>query len=546
LLLFGLLVVSGIAVSSLSQGSQALTDNRMLLLAGGIVGGLVAIAMIGGVLALAVNVITNLSLRLGEPSKRPAGPGVPVAGAPAPRQPKTPPPSVPLYNNRSRLWFYTLIGVGTFIFLVIRWLSIGQPPGYPLDRLPDLSIVLFTLPVVGLAITAGMAVVALIGALVVGTLVTGVVLARLTAVTDVQVAKAGVGNTAGGGGEGGEAKPGPKAAAPRGEGPAVPLYNNRSRLIFYVLTGVAIVGFLALRAMAIGQPPGYPLDRAPDLSVELFRIPGEPLEGFPEFLPGPGLPIRAWHVLIVVAGAALVGIIAVGVGLARGVQQATVLEKELEKAPPMWPSQEIAALEPRLRQTLARPFPPRLNGLDQVIILLFVVILGLIAFWVIPGLGETVAADRAVAATQIAAKWTPTPLPGPTATPLPSPADFLATLPPGDAANGPTLVTTYGCVACHIGPVVDQPAQQASLQGSAWLASAARDGKGISEHAAERWQSADYTGRAQSAQEYFLESITQPGAYVVPGFQNIMPATFAGQLSPQELADVIAYLSTLK
>ena len=538
-IIFGLLAVSGVAVSAMSQGAPALTDNQMLLLTGGVVAGLAALAVLAGALALAVNVITSLSLRFGEPPKRPAGPGVKVAATPAPRQPKTPPPAVPLYNNRSRLWFYGLVGAGTFIFLVIRWLAIGQPPGYPLDRLPDLTAVLFTIPIPGtpIAITQGLAIGVIVAALVIGSLVTGVILARLTAVTDDQVAKARVGKA-------GEGKAGPRAATPKGEAPAVPLYTNSSRLIFYVVTGVAVVAFLVIRWRAIGQPLGYPLDldRAPDLSVELFKLPGEAPEGFPEFLPGPGLPIRAWHVLIVVVGATLVGVGAVGVGMARSVQQATVLEKQLEKAPPMWPSQEIAALEPRVKEVLARPFPPRLNGLDQAIILLFVVILGLIALWVIPGIGDALATDRAVEATQIAALWTPTPLPGPTSTPLPSPADFLATLPQGNAANGEAVTTKYGCVVCHIG----LPDATAPLQGPAWLASASSDGQGVSQRAVTRWQGGDYTGRAQSPEEYLLESVIQPGAHLVTGFQNVMPANFNELLSPQELADVIAYLATLK
>jgi len=32
----------------------------------------------------------------------------------------------------------------------------------------------------------------------------------------------------------------------------------------------------------------------------------------------------------------------------------------------------------------------------------------------------------------------------------------------------------------------------------------------------------------------------------VPGYQNIMPGTYATQLSPQDMADIIAYLLTLK
>jgi cytochrome c2 len=44
---------------------------------------------------------------------------------------------------------------------------------------------------------------------------------------------------------------------------------------------------------------------------------------------------------------------------------------------------------------------------------------------------------------------------------------------------------------------------------------------------------------------YLYESITNPNAYLVPGFQpDLMPKTFADTLSPQDLADIIAFLMT--
>lgn len=49
----------------------------------------------------------------------------------------------------------------------------------------------------------------------------------------------------------------------------------------------------------------------------------------------------------------------------------------------------------------------------------------------------------------------------------------------------------------------------------------------------------------QSADDYVRESIADPGAFVVEGFQAIMPTTFAASLSSGDLDDLVAYLGTL-
>jgi cytochrome c len=51
--------------------------------------------------------------------------------------------------------------------------------------------------------------------------------------------------------------------------------------------------------------------------------------------------------------------------------------------------------------------------------------------------------------------------------------------------------------------------------------------------------------RGQSATDYIRTSIVNPGAFLVPGFQNIMPPVYAQRLSDQDIADLIAYLMTL-
>ena len=49
-----------------------------------------------------------------------------------------------------------------------------------------------------------------------------------------------------------------------------------------------------------------------------------------------------------------------------------------------------------------------------------------------------------------------------------------------------------------------------------------------------------------SAEEYIRQSIVDPGAYIVPGFDNKMPPYISENLSPQDLEDLIAFLMTLK
>ncbi len=113
--------------------------------------------------------------------------------------------------------------------------------------------------------------------------------------------------------------------------------------------------------------------------------------------------------------------------------------------------------------------------------------------------------------------------------------DIQQQLPQGDAKKGEALATAQGCVGCHITTTV----------GPAWLPSGGQPG--IGERAQTRFTQPDYTGKATSAEQYLLESIVSPNAYVVNGFApNLMPAIYAQTLTAQDVADLIAYLLTLK
>jgi cytochrome c len=63
---------------------------------------------------------------------------------------------------------------------------------------------------------------------------------------------------------------------------------------------------------------------------------------------------------------------------------------------------------------------------------------------------------------------------------------------------------------------------------------------GIASHAGERVDGLD-------AEAYIRQSIAEPNAYVVEGFQEgLMPAALADELEPDEIDAIVAYLLTLK
>jgi cytochrome c oxidase subunit 2 len=106
---------------------------------------------------------------------------------------------------------------------------------------------------------------------------------------------------------------------------------------------------------------------------------------------------------------------------------------------------------------------------------------------------------------------------------------FLATGKPcpGEVAagEGMKLSVSKGCVACHT-------TTGARLVGPSWKELWARD------------ESTDH-GAVKVDENYIRESILQPQAKVVTGFQPVMP-TFAGQISDPEIDELIAYIKSLK
>jgi sulfur-oxidizing protein SoxX len=102
----------------------------------------------------------------------------------------------------------------------------------------------------------------------------------------------------------------------------------------------------------------------------------------------------------------------------------------------------------------------------------------------------------------------------------------------GDSASGEDLFNQTvigsqpGCVTCH------SLTPDKVLVGPSLAGIADRAGSRVS---------------GQLAEQYLRESIANVNAFVVDGFpEGVMPAGLADELSDQQLADLVAYLLTLK
>jgi cytochrome c553 len=101
-------------------------------------------------------------------------------------------------------------------------------------------------------------------------------------------------------------------------------------------------------------------------------------------------------------------------------------------------------------------------------------------------------------------------------------------LPPGDATHGAELFTQSvngapPCSTCH-------QTDDSTLVGPGM--------KGFSARAGGRVE-------GQSAEQYTQESISHPASFVVSSFPNAMYNQYSSKLSPQDIADLTAYLLTL-
>ena len=228
----------------------------------------------------------------------------------------------------------------------------------------------------------------------------------------------------------------------------------------------------------------------------------------------------------------VVGVVALTIGLGVGLSvwfyRTTEEKAKAAAAAPMWPSAQMQMLEEKLKSP--RDLIPEMTFLDKVLIggnvFLALLLVAVIAVWIVPSVAQVAAVDDALKPT-VAPKPTQ-----PAVAVAVGPSEALkkefAALPKGNAASGQQLFNTLTppCAACHTvtgDQIIVGPAQA-----------------GVATRAATRKQ-------GYSAEMYFYESITDPGAYIVQGFADgLMPKNFKEVLKPQEISDLIAYLATLK
>ena len=97
----------------------------------------------------------------------------------------------------------------------------------------------------------------------------------------------------------------------------------------------------------------------------------------------------------------------------------------------------------------------------------------------------------------------------------------------GDPAAGHVVAATSGCLACHSvdGSIVVGPSWQGIFG---------------------KTETIEGGGTAVVDADYLRESIVDPAAKIVAGFANSMPTNFGDTLSADDIANIIAYIESLK
>lgn len=100
--------------------------------------------------------------------------------------------------------------------------------------------------------------------------------------------------------------------------------------------------------------------------------------------------------------------------------------------------------------------------------------------------------------------------------------EIVAGLPPGDNSKGAAIFNAKGCVGCH------SQEKGKRLVGPSFYGA---------------WTHAQNRKPGTGPKEYLYESIVKPNEFIVDTYQSgLMPQNYAVQLSPQEMADLLAWL----
>ncbi len=100
--------------------------------------------------------------------------------------------------------------------------------------------------------------------------------------------------------------------------------------------------------------------------------------------------------------------------------------------------------------------------------------------------------------------------------------------------EGLALFTAKGCIACH----AVEPEDDRGLQGPSMI--------GLVSRSEETIASPDYQGQAETVRIYLRESILKPRAYIVEGYEPIMPNAYQVVLLEEELTALVDYLLTFE
>lgn len=122
----------------------------------------------------------------------------------------------------------------------------------------------------------------------------------------------------------------------------------------------------------------------------------------------------------------------------------------------------------------------------------------------------------------------------------PTPQETLGTeinieIPEGDPEIGKLVARRYGCLQCHVAG--DNPL----------LLEATEEVPEIITRGELRIADPAYAGNATTGEEYFVESILLPLAYLVEGYPSaMMPRDYGERMTLQDLADNFAWVEVLE